>query len=221
MPAPPGATFSSPGFILENGFGQDQLDFSSNLIIHCLDVEALRQWECGRFFLVLSGGGRYLEISQNYMATLVNNAVFPDGNTANEVQFLSFGHNFQGGGPTLATEGRFQVGNSGLSLFAHARGSLLVGTTHQSLILTQTVNDPSGEAGGDLSAMASADNRKDHVLPVAEVELGLEYALRLRRINPYFRATVVDQTYFNAGNASGQDGSLSLFGAQFSLGLNY
>lgn len=214
---PFGAPGNNLGFF---GLGQDQLEFGSSLKIHSLDVEALKEWDFGQFQLEISGGGCYLELSQDYTATLANQAT-RGAATATESQDLLFNQRFQGGGPTLAAEGRWQIGGSGFSLFANARGTLLVGTTHESLSLSQVVQDPAGIVGGSQSITASSDARRDHVLPVAEIELGVEYARQVRGIEPFFRAGVVDLTYFNAGNASSQDRNLSLFGATLSLGVKY
>jgi hypothetical protein len=224
-PAPgltfPAAAFGAPGILLAGGNGQDQLYFSSRLRIQTIDLEAMQQWRFGGYDLLLSGGGRYLELSQSYQATLTNSAVFPDGNTATELQSLAAGHNFQGGGVTLAIEGRRRFGESGLSLFANARGSLLVGTSHESSSLLESVRDPFGEAGGSQTVSPTTDAHRDHVLPVAEIELGLEYSLRVGSLEPFFRAAAVNQTYFDAGNASRLDGNLGLFGVAFTLGVRY
>ena len=40
-------------------------------------------------------------------------------------------------------------------------------------------------------------------------------------VSVFVRAAAVDQTYFDAGNASSSSGNLGLFGVQFSLGVNY
>jgi len=217
----PGAVFASPGALLSAGAGKDVLDFSSSLKVHSLDLEAMQDWHFGCFSLLVSGGGRYLEVSQEYSANLRNSAVFPGVGSASELQHLDFAQRFQGGGPTLAAEGRWQVRNSGLSLFANARASLLVGTAHQSNNLVVMVNDPAGVVGGSAAVASSADSHPERVLPVTEIELGFEYRRCVGRAEPFFRAAVVDKTYFDAGNASRQDGNLSLFGAQFTFGVKY
>jgi hypothetical protein len=43
----------------------------------------------------------------------------------------------------------------------------------------------------------------------------------LKQSEVFVRGAVVDQTYFGVGNASKQDGNLSLLGFQVSLGINY
>ncbi len=222
----PGGIFGSPGVVLGAGAGTDQLYFTSTLKIHSFDGEVMQKWDVGRFSLIVSGGGRYLDLEQFYSATLSNKAVFAGGAIgrdpiASELQSLVFNQRFQGAGPTVATEGRVRIGNSGLSVFANARGTLLVGTTHQTTNLVQVVTDPAGLVGGSSALAPSIDNRREHVLPVAELELGVEYCLHLRKVEPFLRAAVVDMTYFDAGNASRQDGNLSLFGGQLTFGLKY
>jgi hypothetical protein len=218
----PGATFGSPGTVLAAGLGTDVLNFVSHLKIHSLDGEAMQRWDVGRFTIILSGGGRYLELEQRYSATLENNATLAGGGTVSELQSLNFNQRFVGGGPTIGAEGHVRLGKSGLGLFANARGTLLVGTTHQSNTLVQVVTDPTGVIGGSSTLAPTIDNRRDHVLPVGEIELGLEYCChRFHHVEPYLRAAVVDMTYFDAGNASRQDGNLSLFGGQATFGVKF
>lgn len=206
--------WSSPSTLLRSGVGQDQLDFSSSLKIRSLDVEAMQQWHWDCLSLLVSGGGRYFDGSQSYAANLNNTATLANNTTARELQRLSLDQRFQGGGPTLAAEGRWRVGDTGFSLFANARGSLLVGTVHE----TEELNNipPTGAA-----FTATRQANRDNVLPIVEIEMGAEYTVNLNRVEPLVRAAVVNQTYFGSGNASGGGGNTSLFGAQFSLGMRY
>ena len=154
-------------------------------------------------------------MEQNYTATLANDAA-----RASERQTLTFDHDFNGGGPTLALQANYQIAR--LSLFGSVRGSLLVGQTTSRLNFTQTVTDPAGAFFGIVqSNNPSARRTDDTLLPVLELELGLEYALTAGRYRTFLRGAVVNQTYFDAGSASSTEGDLGLFGAQFSLGVNF
>jgi hypothetical protein len=89
-----------------------------------------------------------------------------------------------------------------------ARGCVAVGSGKQDV------------AGGYFNEFKTG--RFESVIPVCELELGLDYGINLRQTYVFARAAVVDQTYFSAGNASTHgDNNLSLFGVQFSLGVNY
>jgi hypothetical protein len=184
-------------------------------------MEVTQEWRWGQFSLLAFGGCRYLHMAQNYNASLVNNVDLGGGQTASEVETLTFGHNFVGAGPTLGCLSRWDCGGTGLALYGMVRGALLVGKARQTQAITIDVVDPLGLNGGDVSLDNGFGSYQDHVLPVCEIELGLEYALPVSNFRPFFRTAVVNQTYFDAGNASRQDGNLSLFGCQFSLGVNY
>jgi hypothetical protein len=207
--------FGSAGVLLGLGAGQDVLGFNSRLEIQTLDVEATWHLERGQWLVQLAAGGRYLNMEQNYTATLANDVA-----GASERQTLTFDHDFSGGGPTLALQASYQIAR--LSLFGNVRGSLLVGQTQSRLNFVQVITDPAGAFPGVAqTSNPSARQSDDTVLPVLELELGLEYALTAGRYRTFLRGAVVNQTYFNAGNASSTEGDLGLFGAQFSLGVNF
>lgn len=46
-------------------------------------------------------------------------------------------------------------------------------------------------------------------------------SLQWRGASYFLRSALVNQTYFDAVNASSQDGNLSLFGMQFSFGVDF
>jgi hypothetical protein len=214
----PEANFSSPGIFLAAGFGLDQVRFSSGLDIHSLDVEATwaRQW--GRFSMLVTGGGRYLHLDQDYSAALINRV--PDV-AGLELQLLQFRNRFDGGGPTVSWFGRYQLGNSGFAFVGSVRGALLVGATRQDQDFFRQIVDPGVAVGGSQIVHPISSSGSDTVLPVAEFMLGAEYGLELDGIRPFARAAVVNHTYFDAGGPAQRDGNLSLFGAQFALGVNY
>lgn len=206
--------FQSPGVLLQDSRGQDFLAVHSDLRIQTLDGEATYAHDWHRFSLLLSAGGRYLQMSQNYLASLQN--VIDPANS--EFSNLNAGHNFYGGGPTIAAQIRWQLGGSCLSFFGCVRGSFLVGTSRQTAILTEVITD---SVNGNQNNLAT-NNSHDHLtLPIGELEGGLEYGEIWGRTRVFARAAVVNQTYFDAGSATGRDGNLSLFGVQISLGVNY
>lgn len=206
--------FQSPGVVLQGGTGADSLSVDSDLHIETIDGEATFAHEWCNFGALLSVGGRYLQMRQNYLATLVN---IPAAGTS-EISALSAGHNFYGGGPTMSCLARFQFGHSGMAIFGSARGSFLIGSSRLNSTFTENIVDP---VNGNQANIATNDSRDSNVLPVGELEGGLEYSRAMGRTRLFFRGAAVNHTYFDAGTASGRDGNLSLFGAQLSLGLNY
>ena len=210
--------FSSPGLFLGRGLGTDNLTFNSSLGIDVIDLEGTFRWGWGNWTFLTGVGGRYLHLTQGYNASL-NNSL---GNgLATESQSSVFTHSFNGAGLTADFEANWKICGSNFSLFALGRGSLLVGRTNQEFSYTQTVNDPLKLVGGSFSNSPSTASSTDNVLPVAELEVGIDYGVNWGRAHFFARSAVISQTYFGAGNASRTDGNLTLFGAQFSLGLSY
>lgn len=197
----------------------DQLMFEGGLQITVIDLEATQVSNWGLWSLQLSGGVRYAHLSQHY-----NNLEIP---ASGSFDAISSGHNFRGAGPTLAVEARRDLGFWGLGLYGSARGSLLFGTGRQNAFL---VNN------GNLLATASA-SRSD-VLPVTELELGLDWCKQIKNCRFFVQAAVVGQVWYGTGNAANNDiivpagqslignsadntSNLGLFGGKLVLGLEF
>lgn len=226
LPPAGGATFGSPGTLLNTGFGTDHLTFGSNLRIQTIDLELTYRMNTSYGLFQAFGGGRYLNLAQGYHATLVNNG---EGAPAfiSETQSFDAARSFHGGGPTCGLEWDLPIGRTGFSVYANARGSLLVGNSKDSVSFAQTINDPNGLIPGHVVPPAvlyinpTSSRSSDAVIPTAEVELGFEYGHRVGRCWLFFRGAAVSLTYFDAGNASQSTGNFSLFGAQGTLGIQY
>ncbi len=221
---PPGANlFGSPGLLLNSGLGQDLLTFTSELRIDTADAELTYTWNTPSCNFIFGGGGRFMSMMQSYHARLNNN--LGDGVTS-ESQSLDFSHNFNGGGVVIDFEANYKIGRTGLALYALGRGSLLVGTSDETTNYTQIIRDPRGLTNGGFFPVNSvispmATNSTAKVLPITEIELGVEYGKAWGRSFWFVRTAVVNQTYFGAGSASRTDANLSLFGGQLTLGVNY
>ena len=210
----------SPGVLLKQGLGVDQLLYNSSLRINAYDLEAIYDIRGCTYSLLFSGGVRYLYMAQRYDQFLFN-TVTVGYNTATETSQLDFFHDFNGLGPTVAFQVHRTLGATRLALFGDVRGSLLVGTARRTLTFQEVVDDPGAIDGGSQARSAVAFGSQTGVLSVIELEVGLEYARRIGCSDLFARGALVDQTYFGAGNASRQDGNLSLFGVQVSVGVNY
>ncbi|HJZ90330.1 MAG TPA: Lpg1974 family pore-forming outer membrane protein [Gemmataceae bacterium] len=213
------AGFGAPSAVLGRaGLGEDRLTFRSDLRIVSADVEAT--FACGTddWTVRFSGGGRYLELRHGYRAELENNGEFGTSETQN----LNLNRDFTGYGPTLALFARHRIGDTALSAYASARGSLVVGTLDEQATFARSVNDPDLLAGvGRRQTRANAVSSADHTIPVAELEMGLECSGALGRMRLFGRAGVVAQTYFNAGSATGSTGSLTMLGALVTVGFGF
>jgi hypothetical protein len=209
--------FQSPGIVLTGGLGEDSLHFTSDLLVSTIDAEATFAHEWCRCGMVVSVGGRYCQIRQNYEATLVNIPV----QGISERSFLDADRNFYGGGPTMSLLTRWQIGRSGLSVFGSVRGSILVGRSRATATFTEVIEDSTGLAGGNQSNVVNSRSDENVVVPVGEIEGGLEYSRAIGRTRFFVRGGAVNHTYLEAGSPSNNDGALNLFGGVIAFGLNY
>lgn len=229
-PAAGGLFFSSPGSLQGAAAAAglapttDLLTFSSRFDIRTYDLEAIWGADYDRWNIQVSAGGRYLYLLQGYNAQLSNSvglAPLGVGATATETQSLLVNRQFNGAGGTMSFGTSYHVCH-GLSLFGMARGSLLVGVQRQDSRFNQNISDPSNLVVPGGTSIATVQSSREHtVMPMLELEMGVEYALSLGRSRAFMRAGVANQNYFNAGSATQTGGDLGLFGVQFSAGLRY
>lgn len=214
----------------------DQLQFQSGLTLDVVDLEATKRFQPGCVSLGVSGGIRYARAAQNYDAFLLSTPAVPGASTVQST--LRSGHDLRGAGGTIAFEASYAFGGSGLSVFCNGRGSLLFGRGQESASLLTVTTDP---AGLITTQSLSASTNSDRLLPITEIELGVDYTRRIGRIWVCFQTALVDQVWFGAGNAANNETitgsgtvltvpvtqaadnhtSLGLFGLRTSLGFRY
>jgi hypothetical protein len=194
----------------------DRLTYASDLQISVVDLEVIQDLNLGLWNLRIAAGGRYAHMSQSY--THIEVPI----NT--QVDAISSGHQFRGGGPTVAVEVRRQLGCCGLALYGSARGSLLFGTGKQQAF--QVVNN-------NLDTVASTS--RDDLLPVSELELGAEFGRQMGHCRLYVQAAVVGQVWYGAGNAANNElipilvdpevsdnsSNFGLFGGKLVVGVDF
>ena len=215
--------FISPGFGLTGTLlGTDHLAFSSNLRIDVVDLVGSYKWQTGAWEFKATAGGRYLNLQQGYQAFL-SYAADPTAPLF-ETQSDEMQRSFVGGGGVVGLQAAWRLGNTGLSLCVGGRGSLLVGHVSENESYVQYVSDPFGTVlppGTALQNIAVANHPGDLVMPIAELELGLQYEMVIWRSKAFVKASMIDQTYFGAGSSTQSSGNLSLFGLQVTLGIDY
>ena len=194
--------------------GGAALNVTTKLELQAADLEATQDYRVGSWDFLLAAGVRLARVTQSY------NAYFDRGGL-NE---LLSGHGFQGVGPTLALEARRPFGASGLALIGNARGSVVFGSARQRAEVP------------DLNSIAT--DHRNRGLPIAELELGLEYARTIGAGRVFGQVGFVGQDWFGAGGASRSslnvapggavngaayvgDSDISLLGVSFRLGLDY
>jgi hypothetical protein len=199
---------------------------TSNLQLQVADLEAFQNLQAGQWDFLLAGGLRLAHINQHY------NVFSGDSNGEAALwRTILSGHSFHGAGPVLAVEARRPLGGTGLSLYGNARGSLLFGSATQSsqFLANALRND-------DANPSVVSDHR-NRVIPVAELEAGLEYRVAVGVAEWFGQVTLVGQDWLGAGNASrsanfafpggfpvggtGEDNDIGFLGLGLRFGVNY
>jgi hypothetical protein len=209
--------FQAPSNVLAAGIGTDRLWFRSHLRIISTDFEITQRWDLGTGWIVASAGGRYQVFEHQYGADLDN---LGDGITS-ELQKLRSERRFKGVGPTAQVEVR-QALFGPWAVYGGARGSLVVGTANEEVGFVRSLMDPAGTIGqGTHSAWSVLESRTSRILPLVELELGVEYGATLGWLHVFVRGGPVWKSYFNAGGAAGGSGTVHLMGGQIAIGVGF
>jgi hypothetical protein len=214
--------FLSPGSsVLFVGGYTSTAVFNSYLRIYAVDLEYTHERLGRRFDSLWTAGGRYLNVDQSYsaFASATGEDQFT-GDMKQETQSLSSTQNFSGGGPTVSWLGRMRFGESRLKAYGGVRGSLLAGTFTDRLafvdddfnITTGTLDNTNGSVVNDVGF---------GVLPVGEIESGLEYDGTIGGRRWFSRVGVVAIDYFGLGSPNGSAGDLLLLGGEVAAGIRY
>ena len=220
------APLGFPAFT-DNDGSPATLAATSKLQLQVWDIEAIQSLQSGCWDLLFVGGLRWAHISQHYNAYVVGDSGGVTGPISANV--LS-GHSFHGIGPVLALEARRALGDSGLALYSSARGALLFGSAKQ------TATDIFISGAGTF--IDDAADHRDRVLPVGELEVGVEFGRSVGSSRVFGQVALVGQEWWGAGSASrsvqvntlgvptpGQgaivDSDVGFLGLAFRLGVNY
>lgn len=203
---PPGKIGDPPG---EMSDPADQFAFGSSLRVLVFDLEATQEFCIENWMLTFSAGGRYAHLAQNYDAWETSAA----GTAGSSLLGCAHtGHSFDGGGPTVSAEVMHRLGNTRLSFYGDVRGSILYGD--------QRVNS-SFDKMLSPSYIVETSTGGDSLLPVIELELGIQYTGDWGDWKPIVRAGLVSQTWFNAGNATSTGGNLGFLGLMTTAGFAF
>ena len=212
---------------IQHGPEATVLTVTTKLAVQVYDLEATQRYQDSVWTLLVSGGARYVRLSQAY------NAYDFQSTSAAELRTLSSSYDFNGIGPTMAFDLRRRIAESGLSLYGHGRASIVFGSAHQNAVFfgQELRND-------DPNPQFATQNR-DRALPILDFESGLEYGRTIGRTWVFGQIGVVGQEWFNAGSASRStmlnvagsarpvlggaplDSNLAFLGLAFRVGLYY
>jgi hypothetical protein len=198
---------------------------TTKLQLQVWDFEALQDIQVCGFDLLFSGGLRFAHINEQYNAF----ALFSGG--AAPLASVVSSNSFDGIGPVVDLEARRPIGDCGLAVYGSVRGALLFGSEHQ---VASAVN--ATFLGATSTDSINSADRHDRVLPVGELEFGLEYGRKVGNSRVFGQIALVGQDWVGAGNASRSntttvlgvpfggttsDSDIGFFGLAFRFGVNY
>jgi hypothetical protein len=223
--------FSSPG-VLARQFQvfQETLSFGTHLETQVCDSEVTRCFTLGSWELLLAGGGRYTYLSQGYSAFRFNKGTGKSGTSkvtiTQDSDLVTTGHNFSGFGPTLAIEVHRPLWNTGFAFYGTGRSSVTFGrgrTRSQQITIQSFQIIPTKGSTQTVKTTVERDASSGHndVLPVEEMEIGIEWSRRCGRVGVLLQTGVVVQDWTNTGNGSSEKGDLSVIGLSLTAGCSY
>lgn len=193
----------------------DVLTFSSGLELNVVDFELTQTFQAGAFSGQLSAGGRYTRIQQSYHHVEAPLTALDD--------IVDSSQSFNGFGPSIGAEVRRSILDSGLSLYANGRGSILFGKS------SQQATNINNNVVTNIGSYANWD-----VLPTLETELGVLWEQDTSRGRLFLDAGVVGIAFFGAGNAANnqillnstddqadKNATLAFFGFKLAAGMSY
>lgn len=178
---------------------------SSELDVYTIDIEATRTVDFGNWWVNASIGLRVGSVEQAYLGQLTDNA----GTLLGQIDFE---HELRGAGSTMSV----YVARScvGLTLFGMARGSLLLSEGESTLFAREDL-----DLTNSFNTNRTSD--RDDLLPIGEIQVGLEWRQSYRTHNPFIRAAFESQVWGDAGSASSEEGNLGFFGISVALGMDW
>jgi hypothetical protein len=184
---------------------------TSNLKLETIDVLGTYNFEAPHWKFALLAGGRYLDFRQNYSFV----GAPPAGVVADTV-VDNYHQSFSGAGPMIGFEFHRYFGCTGLNAYGKVDGALLVGNA------IETFSGSFVDLAGTPTQLSNASVRHSPLISTVDLELGAQYTFGgCKKVQPFIRAAVVDQTYFDAGNASSRTGNMSLFGGKVTGGIGF
>jgi len=184
----------------------DVLRFDASLCLDVWDFEGtfgnlkLADWS-----LLLAGGVRYASISQEYRAEL----------TGAVPQFLHSTQSYNGIGPLMSAEASRPLGTWGFGVYGVYRMAFLFG---------EHTHDVLGRTVGFIPPLALAINddqaSRNRFFPWFEVELGVEWARKMGRVEPFAQVGVQAQT-LPLGSGASDYGNMGMIGCVMNAGVKF
>jgi Legionella pneumophila major outer membrane protein precursor len=182
---------------------------SSHLRVNVFDIQGTSSWESAFWTHLVGFGVRITTMNQSYQAALTNPA---------EQIGLTSNHDFSGAGPCFSLETKYRLGESGFAIYGQIYGAILFGDVDEDYAAVKN-----GIAQGYTRSTTE-------VLPVAEMELGVEYQHCVGRAKLFVQGGFTGQVWWGGGNASNLDAlgttsaahsNFGFFGAALRAGVRY
>ena len=172
--------------------------FFSEMNIDIYDLEfTFNMGRLGPLDLTGFVGSRYCHLQQTYNATTTAASIA--GLVGAPSVTIDATHNFNGGGTTFGLDVKQRIGDSALVFFTKPRGSILIGSA------TEGATRSAPGANGPINPLVSAQLNNMDVLPIGEIESGVEIGRffgRTRQSYAFMSLGSFYQVYFGAGNAA-------------------
>jgi hypothetical protein len=188
----------------------DAMTSNHHLEMRTIDIEGTHRIRFSRTEVLGAFGLRYAKMHQRA------HAVATDG-TGTLTELVCQDVDFEGFGPTLAVDTTRRLFANHpflcrLSCYTKARGSIVMGTQLQEIVLV---------TGGG-ATLAEDAHRQDDFLPIAEIAGGLQWAAQplgpgLWTVRTGYRA----ESWFGTGGPVDADGNLGLHGMLLSIAANW
>ncbi len=209
----PNFVFTSPGILLRQGIGEDNVTGQSAIRWQAVDLEGTLQQNWGPMQIQFSAGGRYFQHGHSILLELMN---FTGADRENGR--LEADQTFYGGGPTGSIAVRASTPDQRFGVYYSVRGSWLIGSYRRSATFQEAT---SGPALGNQHISSTSQSKAESALTGIDSELGFEWRPARMGGQVFFRGAVVNHQLLGANSASQREGNLSLFGASGTLGIDF
>lgn len=201
---------ANPG-IVDAPFNQaddDSISLHNSLEMQVADIEMTKVYGEDGHKLVLSFGGRYAYVKQDYSAQLLGTV----SGLPVESQTLKYRNRFEGWGPVVGADVILPAKIGWVSLYGNFKYSILVGDNDQSAVLTGSVIDINNPQAPPTPINGGRRFTQEDLINVGEGECGFELYYHTPCVLMTIRSGVLFQTWSDIGNAVNLDDNMTLFG---------
>jgi len=154
---------------------------NSNLAVNVFDLQWTRNFGNEQWNHLFGIGVRYVHMSQDYRANLTS--------PLTQINLTS-GHNMNAWGPSLSWDAKRQLGDRGFAIYGKTTFAVAFGQGNESSAAIRN------------GVRSEKENGYTDVLPIGELELGIEYQRDIGQARLFLQTGFAGQYWWGAGNAS-------------------